>query len=423
MKARLINITLLLGSILVTFSIAEFGLRYMLFSKSDSFASLKEPSAYTHYLLDHHENFYNENYWKLVNQFREGMNVEHPHSLLGWCGKFSRETLQHKEEGNLLGRRPVLLYGDSFAQCVDSVRCFEDVLNSDSVFSARHYLLNYGVGGYGVDQISLLFEETYKKFEDPFVVFSLLTTDLDRSMLAFRDAQKPYFKIINGELELKGVPITLSTNEYLEENPPKIKSYLFNRFRNSKLNPIKQKPGKKEEKYIEELLMLNGLILERVFTQLEESGLDYVILIFQPESHPVAYWRMKFLLELCEKHGVDYIRARDLQWMDTDFETYDPYRYIIVGDGHPTSYMNGLVSKEIKRLILDKGDHEKLEAHNHNREVWIREWKIKYYRNQILNSAKWLENVEEKARERGIPLDSMLTLDAIYLIQKEGNSP
>ncbi len=106
-----------------------------------------------------------------------------------------------------------------------------------------------------------------------------------------------------------------------------------------------------------------------------------------------------------------------------DIENYDPNRYIIAGDGHPTSYMNELVSKEIKWLVLDKKAHEKLKEYNSNREERTWTWRIKNYKHQILNSTEWLEQVKEKAWDRGISLDSMLTLDAIYLIQKERISP
>jgi len=49
-----------------------------------------------------------------------------------------------------------------------------------------------------------------------------------------------------------------------------------------------------------------------------------------------------------------------------------------------------------------------------------REEKINAYINAIRSDSKWLENVRLKANERNIPLDSMLRLDAIYMVENEG---
>ncbi len=420
-KKWLINIALLFFSTLLGLFLAELVLRYMLFSSGKVFASLREASAYAIYVKNENEDFFTDDYWKLVDIFRNRDAIRSPQPLLGWTGFFNQETLMHVDAGKLNGRKAVLLYGDSFAYCIDSVRCFEDILNNDPAFVADHYLLNYGVGGYGVDQICLLFEETIEKFNDPFVIFSLLTTDMDRSMLSFRDGQKPYFQIIDGELELKGIPITLSSHDYIKQNPPHIRSFLFNRLRNSRLNPIKD-PPEKNKAYIEKIETLNELILARVFTRLKDSGLDYVILIFQPEHHPESDWRLSFLRDLCDKYDVPYICDLDIRKTDSTYKSYDPYRYAVKGDGHPTSYMNTLIAKELERYILDFGYRDIIADRNKQwREVGTRK-DIEYYKKEIMKSSEWLEHVKSKAEKRGISLDSMIYLDAKYKAEKEMTS-
>jgi len=199
-KKWLPNLILIIVSTVIALIVVELMMRFILFSDNEAYESLREPSAYAIAVDNKYEDFDHEDYWKLVFLFRNRKNLEDPHPLLGWTGTFNRNNYIHSDAGNLNGRRPVLLFGDSFAQCVDSVFCFQDYLNSDTAFSSEHYFLNYGVGGYGVDQISLLFEQVYDKYDDPFIIFSLLTTDMDRSMISFRDYQKPYFVINKGEL-------------------------------------------------------------------------------------------------------------------------------------------------------------------------------------------------------------------------------
>lgn len=349
-KTWVFNIALSIISTVISLVFAEFLLRYMLFSDHDKFESIRDPAAYSINLKDNNENFFTEDYWKLNHQFRNGNNIETPQPILGWWGLFNQVTLEHLYHRELKDRRPVLLYGDSFARCVDSVLCFEEILNSDTLFSSRYYLLNYGVGGFGVDQICILFEETVESFDNPFVIISILTTDLDRSMLSFRDAQKPIFRIKDGILKLDGVPIKLSTKEYINQNPPQIFSYLFNRLRNSRINPFEQSE-EKYRTYIEKIKLLNESILERILTNLKTLDLDYLFLIFQPEHHSLPDWRLTFLLNFCDEHEVPYICDLDIRKNDSTYTSYDPHRYAIKGDGHPTSYLNRLIVCELKCII------------------------------------------------------------------------
>ena len=411
------NLILVLISTIIALIVAELAFRYMLFSKSKSFESLRDPSAYAVYFKDNYEDYNNDDYWKLIYKFTNRNNIENPQPLLGWWGFFNRETLTHTDEEQLKGRRPVLLYGDSFAKCVDSVRCFEDILNNDSLFSSEHFLLNYGVGGYGVDQICLLLEKAVVEGYSKIVIFSLLTTDLDRSMLQFRDAQKPHFVVNDDKLELKGVPINQSTDDFIKQNPPKIRSYLFNRFRNSELNPVKKQNQHKKEKYKEEIKNLNELIIARVQEKLKNAGLDYVVLIFHPEHHAASEWRISYLDDLCDKYNIPSVFDLDLRNYDSTYVTYDPFRYAIRDDGHPTSYMNALIAQKLKQIILDYDNPEIVkEIHNRNlRSVATRD--IEYYKNQILSSPEWLDHVKEKAEKNGITLDSMIYLDAKYMME------
>ncbi len=414
MKSWIGNAILVLISLTIALVFAEIALRSMLFSDNNNFKKLKDPSAYARYPLDKDEDFYNNNYWKLKHIFSGKKGLDNPHSLLGWGHPFNHKNYLHHATENLNGRRPVLLYGDSFAQCVDSTRCFEEILNADPEFSESHYLLNYGVGGYGVDQISLLLENSWKNYSNPFVIFSLLTTDMDRSMLSFRDAQKPYYAVEHGELTLKGVPIASPTKEYLDSNRPKIRSYLLSRLLKSKLNPFRNKTGKKEEKYIENLKVTNRLILEKVITELDDAGVDYLILLFSPESHHPPDWRLSFLTELIETNQVPYIRDKDIRLSDDTFSDYQSDRYSIRGDCHPTSYFNNLISMALKDIVL--GNVESNSFAESQKDRFDRA--VEQYRNQIQQDPEWLKQVEKKAKYRGIPRDSMLTLDAINMAQK-----
>ena len=216
------NSILLIVSVLITLVLSEYCFTLLLFSDFTFLARFRQPY--------HFAKTYEDNFWKLYHIWDGTYKPPAtPHPLLGWIGNFSRETYYHHDAQRVGHRQPVLLYGDSFAECASAAEqeCFQQILNGNDSFSKRYYLLNYGVGGYGVDQILLLLKNSLNLFKNPLVVVGIFTDDLDRGVLSFRIGQKPYFEIEKGELVLHGVPSYPSPDQYLAEHPVSITSYLF----------------------------------------------------------------------------------------------------------------------------------------------------------------------------------------------------
>lgn len=356
-KNLLVNIIILFISSLIAFLGAELCYRVILFSDFKSFNHLKNPNHFA--LQDEDE------YWKLYYRWDpKWPPPKNPHPLLGWIGKFNRETLFHNESKNVGTRRPVLLYGDSFASCA-AKECFENYLNNDKNFSKDYYLLNYGVGGYGVDQIAILYENTIDKYENPFVVFSLFNRDLDRSILSVRTGQKPFYKIKDENLVLSGVPISPDPQKFYEENPIRIKSFLYRQFL-YKINFLpKQLTSflKKEKTRQEKKKQINSLILKKVVDDLRKKNIDFVFLIFQyikgqKSKYNIDHidWRDILIKDFLHKNQVPYIWHKDVVRNDKTFLEYDTWKYVIKGDGHPTSHANKIISNEIKKAVINSSN-------------------------------------------------------------------
>ena len=342
----------------------------------------------------------------------------HPHPLLGWSGFFDRETLKPwgiEDAGN---RRQILIYGDSYIMCQnDSIRCFQDVLNADTAFNKNNFLVNYGVGGYGTDQIYLLFSKTIDKFENPFVIFSIMPNDMDRCLLSVRDGQKPYFEIENDSLALKGVPIDSVPAHFFEENPPKIHSYLWARFTHSYLNPYYDSLPNDEETRTR-IMKLNKKIILKAYNEIKKRNLQYVFLIFDELWNEEGTWRVDSLQKFLAEQKITFINTGNLVAEDTSFTEYDYARYTIKGDGHPSSYYNKLVCEELKKYIFNYNTYPKLRQ---NIRIARKEnYTVEYYKNKIRSDANWLKQIEEKARSRGVSVDSMVTLDAIWMFEHPG---
>lgn len=119
---------------------AELTLRALPFADTPVNARLRHPGLYA-------DPFSDDDYWILQYVFKHRRQPpENPHPLLGWVGSFDRETYRHDQSAEIAGRRPVLMYGDSFTVCARSEKCFQNILNADDEFARDHALLNYGVG-------------------------------------------------------------------------------------------------------------------------------------------------------------------------------------------------------------------------------------------------------------------------------------
>lgn len=351
LKSHLKNLILLAISLSIGFVTAEFAYRIILYSNLKQFEHLRDPRLYD-------DSFYGDDYWKLAYLFGNttgGAKV--PHETLGWIGEFDRNTYLHNDEPRIKDKRPVLLYGDSFAQCVGAT-CFQKILNNDSSFSKAHYFLNYGVGGYGVDQIYLLMQKSLDHFEKPFVIVSIMTTDIDRSYLKVRDGQKPFFTLEKGQLKLSKDSIYSNPAEYFEQNPPQIRSYLYRRliYAENLIPEVIRSRLRGKWKAMRNKKELNKEIILNMKKELDSRNYDYVFVIFNQLLSPDPEkrgWRDAFLANLFEENNIPYIRSKELITQDPTFDRYDKHNYIDADNGHPTTHFNKMVSEEIKRVILN----------------------------------------------------------------------
>ena len=341
-----VAISLVMG---VTVLICELGFRTLLFSEVAFMERFREPGLYT-------DLFYEEDWWKLYHAFHKPKNDtgKHPHPLLGWSSKLFNEAYLHDEAGQVGRRRPVLFFGDSFTHCViPAEECFQGILNRDEEFSRTHHLLNYGVLGYGVDQIYLLLKNSLPHYSDPYVVVGVYTRDLDRSILSYFVAQKPYFELTDGELTLRGTPIIQDHSAYLSNNPPQIWSYLYRLWLYQETRPwrLKQYLRRTDDKRaIKE--RINEKIVVEMRSELDSQDLSRLFVIFTPKEEIMKMgWHEQYLFELFRRHKVPYISTRVLIRDDMERTGLNIDAYY-VQEGHPNAYQNLVVSKELKRRIV-----------------------------------------------------------------------
>ena len=159
--------------------------------------------------------------------------------------------------------------------------------------------------------------------------------------------------------------------------------------------------------YLKEKPAINGI---------KEYNIDIQFLGLQASESMVR--RLSFLREHLIEKSVPYICDVDIRNSDTAFTTYEPENYAVPGDGHPTTHLNTLISNKIKRYVFDL---------NYRNDVlnqsltWINpnKTRVEYFQHKIKSNPEWLESVKLKAEKKGISVDSMILLDALYMVEQE----
>jgi hypothetical protein len=227
-------------------------------------------------------------------------------------------TFAKPAEAGVGDRRVVLLFGDSYAQCVpESEVCWEQLLE-ESELAPRFALLNYGVGGFGLDQVHMLLEPVLERFQDkdPLVVIGILVDDdLDRSDLAFRGYPKPYYTLEDGALVLHPLAHE-DARGYLRDDPLRIRSYLWRWFLfGSGLVSRRTAVGfTADAEHVARKQALNHRILVDIRDQLARRGLDGFVVLFHArralEAPGLYAWQEPFLLRTLAELGLPYVSSK-----------------------------------------------------------------------------------------------------------------
>lgn len=331
--------------------IGEVALRLLIFSPSPALKPFQNPNLYADFRTD-------DDWWKLYLRLGgKHKPPDKPDPLLGWVfDYFDRDTLRHREADKVGERRPVLLFGDSFADCMDEVPCFEVFLNADPEFTRKHYFLNYGMAGYGLDQVYLLMQKTLPLYQDPIVIFSFMLEDLDRCVQKFRGGQKPMFEVAGDELHLTNVPIDAHPYEWLARNPIAIRSYLYELLRRAPYKAFGRLRGKpwEEENKVEAKQRVGAAILKASLGELQRRQLTYKVLVFHPLRG--RSWRDEFVRSYFQRAGVSYQPTEEIirqhAGQEDVFTLEMRRKYTLPDLDHPNALQNEVVAKYIKQYVL-----------------------------------------------------------------------
>ena len=301
------RIVVVLASTLATLVLCELAVRWLLFHGPRSLAPrLRNPELFVAPGSD--------DAWKLELAFKpdeERRPAARADPLLGWACEFDGATYAHDEEARVGSRRPVLLFGDSFAQCCTGPEaCFQALLE-ESDLGATHCLLNYGCGGYGLDQIMLAVDGAVERFRDrdPIVVVGIFVDDdLARTPLSVRGQPKPRFVLRNGALELSE-PVETDPDRFLDLHPPDVRSYVYAMI----ARPFERASDPMVWDDVE-MLALNAAVLDAVEDRLAARGVERFYLVFCGETTlwdgPRGSWAEQLVVDRLTARGAPFVSTR-----------------------------------------------------------------------------------------------------------------
>ncbi|QDU70067.1 hypothetical protein [Engelhardtia mirabilis] len=300
----------------------ELGLRFLLFSHNPTIVertqwTLRKPQRFANRLSD-------DMFWALLHRWGSAARDEAsvPDPITGWRGRFSRSANPyiHARVGDLEHRQPILLFGDSYAACTTSAAdCFDGLFrDSDRIDDAL--LLNYGVGGFGLDQIYLTLRETLKAWDTsglakPKVIVSFfLDNDLDRCDLSIRDFPKPRFTVEDGQLVEHSVE-SPSGSAWYERNSSVFDLWTWRWLvHSSHLLPNKlQSRFDGTDRHREFLQEAVPLLFAAAHEELASRGIEHSFLILPGEvalKYPYHTWREPLVEQSLTDLGVNWVNAR-----------------------------------------------------------------------------------------------------------------
>ncbi len=243
------------------------------------------------------------------------------------------------------GKHRVVVLGDSFT--------FGTEVSDKETYS--HYLesalpntevLNFGVQGYGQDQMLLYLQEEGIKYKPDVVVVGYVAMDTHRNLLKFFGYAKPKFNLLSSRLELTDVPVP-TPDQVLAREPYRSKAVDLLLILHERL---RWRLGKNEAEARE----LARAILDEIVATTRQAGAVPVI-VYLPVNEEIVRPDVSMdvqeldLYDYCQNRGIPCLFPR--QQIHEKLETGDDFRL----HGHWNAMTHELAAREIADFVIRKG--------------------------------------------------------------------
>jgi hypothetical protein len=327
--------------------LTEAGMRFSV--ETGAWQRLANPGAYFDPTCEDH-------FWRLLHHspgWNQGVSLHTSHELdldLGWAVDERNKNTWGAWESPRYPLRfdgePVGFFGDSYV--------FGTTPNGDRLPDQLAELwpdrrvLNYGVAGFGFDQIVLSFEAQAERLSGQSALIGILATDLDRSVLSVRSGPKPYFSEKDGELTLHTDHI-MDHAEYFESHPVRPLSFLWTYLRINIPRHwkvwVQKKPWNCE---VPQKERINSALFSRLATTCTDNDVDCTVVLFHnPDRVGLKPdWRSELVHREAERVDLPVIDTRE-----PVLEAQAAGDTLFGADRHPNAAGNRLLASAINSKI------------------------------------------------------------------------
>lgn len=241
-------------------------------------------------------------------------------------------------------KKRILILGDSFT--------FGDEVSDNETYSyylqkalASSEVINFGIHGYGHDQMLIYFREEGIKYKPAIVILGFVGADIDRNVLEFRDYSKPKFVVLNGKLRLANTSM-VEPEEFIKKEFYRSKLIdlldLAYHACSQKLNPSYRQ---QEE--------VTTLILDEIVAAVRQIK-AIPVFIYLPVGNEMSTFNMKLSQE---EYLSKYCMDRDVYYMSLrpNFITKANSGSVLKTNGHWGAKEHQTAADAIKGYLENKG--------------------------------------------------------------------
>ena len=299
------------------------------------------------------------------------------------------------------GIRRVATFGDSFTHC-------DDVKNNESwqaimeSYNSTIEVLNFGVGGYGLDQAYLRYLEDGRQYKPHIVLIGFMTGNIFRNINTYRPfffpktgvpLTKPRYVVSEGELTLITNPmkslddykeLLLHAQDILPEIGANDNYYKYNKYYTTNIfdwsptfriikilmhginekHPIEEVVANNKYNENSEAFLVTKKIFDAFYNTSIENGSIPIILVFPDKPDVSLYHRTK---EKVYSPLLSYFDSKEYQYIDlmdalknTDIEAlfkghYSPLATKLVAE-YILDYLDNMKKQEDVNIIQTKAD-------------------------------------------------------------------
>ncbi len=269
------------------------------------------------------------------------------------------------EPNRVPGTKRVIVFGDSFTfgWGVENNKTFAKVLERETGYD----ILNFGVFGYDVGQYYLSLRDNGLGYDPDVVIYNVhIGNDIEDVILEhpYQSPKfKPYFKVENGELVLKNVPVPLDNNEIQAGNIDyRVKNVSF--YNNVKwllsLKTVLLGKNLLKQNFYPFLVKLelvksiedydeNFLIIDKLLVKTKELLGDRMLLVTIIPSKNIKY---NYLEKQFGEKLAGILEERNIPYVNLIPIISEEGRFHLQKDGHFNERGHTLVAEALARLFI-----------------------------------------------------------------------